>query len=48
MIKEISGAMIIPELEFFEIQREPSLGDTMVFQQSLLGQTPRQIRRVVS
>ena len=38
--------MIIPELQFFEIQREAVLGDTVVFHQPLLGPTPKSLEAV--
>ena len=38
--------VIIPELQFFEIQREVVLGDAMVFNQSLLGPTPEPLQAV--
>jgi len=38
--------VIIPELQFFEIQREAILGDAMVFHQSLLGPTPKSLQAV--
>ena len=38
--------MIIPELEFFEIQREPGLGDAMVLHQPFLGPAPEPLQAV--
>ena len=38
--------MIIPELQFFEIQREAVLGDAVVFHQPLLGPTPKSLEAV--
>jgi len=38
--------MIIPELQFFEIQRESVLGDAMMFHQSLLGPAPETLQAV--
>jgi hypothetical protein len=35
---------MIPELQFFEIQREAALGDAMMFHQSLLGSTPKSLQ----
>ena len=38
--------VIIPELQFFEIQREVVLGDAMVLDQSFLGPTPEPLQAV--
>src|SRR5512137_2299729 len=38
--------MIVPELEFFEIQREPGFGDAMVLHQSLFGPAPEPLQAV--
>ncbi len=38
--------MIVPELQFFEIQREVSHGDPMMFDESLIGPTPESLQAV--
>ncbi len=38
--------VIIPELQFFEIQREVILGDAMVLDQPLFGPTPEPLQTV--
>ncbi len=45
-IEEIPVAVIIPELQLFEIQREPFPGDAMVFHEPLLGPTPEALQPV--
>jgi len=42
-VENIGGSVIIPELQFFQIEREIFFGDAMVFDEPLLGPTPESL-----